>query len=200
MSKIRIRQILTGLFLLVVVAATLNFGILPQYNSFQERIQEAAQVDTLTGVELDELSRLQELAKIQPAIENQLEYLETSIPLDIQISGFVDILDVLAARNDIEIEFLRIGEVLPYLPPEGVLAEESVEKALERTNKRLIGVPVDFSVIGTYANLVSFMDELQKSPRTTVIQEVSMSSATSSRAYSLTLQTLIFSIGLPAEE
>lgn len=166
---------------------------MPQLQNFQQKLEEANAVDVQTNVQLDELRRLQELAEIQPAIESQLTYLDASVPSDLRISSYVDILDELAARNDITISLLRIGGASPYVPQEPVAAEEKVVALVEANGGRLLATPIDLSVNGTYANLVSFMNELQKSPRTTVIQSGNLSFSGGQQT-SLSLQTLIFSI------
>lgn len=198
MSRILIRQILTGLFIVAVIALSLNYGILPQSRSFLEKIEEANRTDTLSSLELEELQRLKRLSEIQPQIELQLDYLHDAIPLDIEISAYVDILDELVARNGVQINFIQIDDALLYTLPEHVAAEELLTKAIERSEERLNSIPIDFAVTGSYANLVSFMDELQKAPRTTLIQSATLSAGTGTRTYSLTLQTLIFSIS-PAQ-
>lgn len=192
MSQVLIRQILVGLFVLSSVLATINFGMLPQFASFQEKIDSANQVDLIASIELEELRRLQALDAVKPVIESQLVELEEAIPKDFQYSAFVDILDALADQSDVDINFLTIGDTSPYSPPETIATEPEVQPALEKVAGRLSSIPVDFSVSGSFNNLLNFMGQLQKSPRTTVIQVVSLSGT--GGQVNLTLQTSIYSI------
>ncbi|MFM7013807.1 MAG: hypothetical protein ACKOXT_02285 [Actinomycetota bacterium] len=192
MNKILIRQIFTVVVLVAVVGLTVNFGILPQFANFNEKLKSAEQTDRLTSIELDQLRKLQELAEIQPAIEKQLDYLTAAVPGDIEVSNYVDQLDVLAERNSVAIEFLTFGDVAPFVLPEYVASEETVQPYVSKVGESIRAIPVDFAVTGSYANLIAFMGELQSAPRTTVIQSASLSSGQTSRVFNLTIKTLIF--------
>ena len=192
MRNIVVRQVLVIISLLVTVGLTINFGILPGWSNFQEKLRETEQSDLLINIELERLQHLQELDRNQPALENQLNFLNTAIPNDLEISNFVDILDVLAERNDVTIEFFVIGDVAPYIIPEHIAADEDLVKASERVGETLRAIPVDFSVSGAYANLVSFIGELQLSPRITLIDNLSLTTSTGTRSLSLGLKTYIF--------
>lgn len=200
MNNPRLRSLLTGLVLLAVVALTGYFGILPQVTMFNERISQAVEVDAQTSIELVRLQQLQDLEKIQPAIEAQLASLKNAIPSEVEISKYVDILDILAARNNVEIQSLTISDAIPYLPPEHIATDETIAPAIEQLGGALGGIPIAFVVSGSYGNLVSFMGEIQASPRTTVIQSATLTSLGISSSYSLNLTTLIFAVAEPVTE
>lgn len=192
MRSVVMRQVLVGLALLAVIALTINFGILPNWSNFQAKVEETEQSDVLISIELQRLQHLQELDRNLEAIEAQREFLVDEIPHDLEISDFVDILDILAERNDVTIEFFVVGNVAPYVLPEHISADEDLVPAAERVGDKLQAIQVDFSVSGDYPNLVSFIGELQLSPRITLIDNLSLTTSGEARTLSLGLKTYIF--------
>lgn len=151
-------ELLLSLFLVIFLAI---FAIQPTLLTMSDLIQERKEKIELVDKLKKKTSALQSAQTSYAQAVPQLPQLDEAIPRQPQLMRSIKIIEKLATENNVIIKSLASATI-----PEENIAEATTTR-LEQVN-----LPITVVISGDYLNIRSFVEDLQKSRRTYIVEKI----------------------------
>jgi Tfp pilus assembly protein PilO len=213
MSNNRLVNLLIGLGIVVVLLLGWFFGVSP----LLEQVNAAnVQTDNLRSGNLASEAKLANLKKqyanIGP-LQEKLEKLQESIPVDADISGFLAEINTLSAAAGVTLTNLTVNDAAEYVAPGTTVAPANPDPnatpaapdsgtvatpAAPDPSTGLVAIPIKVIVSGPYANVMAFVGALQSGTRLLYASKLTVVASTSDPSFSGQIDGNIYALPLPA--
>ncbi|MDQ1582797.1 MAG: hypothetical protein QOF36_851 [Microbacteriaceae bacterium] len=208
----RNRLWLIGLVAVMVAVVALGWllGIQPQLAAAANADQQRATVQTQNAANETVLAKLKKDYGSIEELKQQLVSLRQSVPASADMSSFVTELDSLSAAHQITVKTITVSDAMPYTPPAAPVPAPASTASPSATptpaptaaapaaptappappavtNSKItaanfIAIPVQLSLVGTYSNVLDFVNGLQMGPRLFLVTTFSTTASTDTTA------------------
>jgi Tfp pilus assembly protein PilO len=177
MTKMRQWSLMTVIVVIVVFAGGWFLLVKPQKSQISSVKSQATSQQQANQVLLQQIAARQGQQKQLPHEQAQLQKLATQIPTAVDEPGIIRDLSAAASGAGVNMLSLTPSAVIP-IPASVVAAPTGSATLPSAAAGQLIELPVSISVIGSYANIESYFQLLEKMPRAILVPQFSVCPAT----------------------
>lgn len=174
MNSSRLWTLGSVLVIVALIAGTWFVGISPQLAEAAKANSERANVETLNAKHAVTLASLKAQFEKLPELEADLEEVRVAVPASDESAELLRQLHSLADAAGVTITDLVVSSperfVAPIEPPE----DQELAAALGSvTPENFLFIPVEQTVAGEHADVMNYVDALQKGERTFLVHDLS---------------------------
>jgi Tfp pilus assembly protein PilO len=197
MQQHRIISLLSVLVMLIIPVIGWFLVAQPQFSAAATADQQRAETEAQIQVSSAVVAQLKADSAKLPDLNDDLNKLRTSIPADVDSSGYIDGLDALAQLSHVAIVGLTVDQPLVYTPavapadPNAVAPDAAAsgddaaatpppppsDPAIVTSplidGSNFVTIPVSIDINGEWGGILSFVDGLQSSPRLFLVTTLS---------------------------
>jgi Tfp pilus assembly protein PilO len=225
MQKHRIISLASILAMLIIPLLGWLLVAQPQLAAAGTADQQRADMEAQIAASATVVAQLKADSEKLPELNDDLDELRTSIPADVDSSGYLDGLNALAERAGVSVTGLTVDNSRAYIaatpPDQGTVAPAAggaapdpaatqapapppvVDPAIVTspliTSENFVTVPVTVELTGTLEQLKIFIQGLQSSPRLFLVSDLDISEQQGSSVMTSTIGGFIYAIptGVP---
>jgi Tfp pilus assembly protein PilO len=191
----RYRQmIIAALICLVTVTLTMFAGVNPMMDAANNANLGTEQNDALLNLEISKVHHLQMLTRNKTVMDAQAQQLADAMPEEPHVSTLVDALNGYANSNGLVVTSLTVGDPEKYVVAGKVHAQKEFQQALLKAGSSIKDIPVNLTVDGSFNALLSFLNDVENSPRVTLVKSLDFQAAQVPGHYVLDLQAYVFMV------
>jgi Tfp pilus assembly protein PilO len=183
MQQHRIISLLSILVMVLIPVVGWFLVAQPQLAAATAADQQRADLEAQVQVSSAVVAQLKADSAKLPELNDDLNKLRTSIPANVDSSGYIDGLDALATVSGVVITGLTVEQPVVYTPAVSTAAPPAASGDAEEgedppaqpdpaivtspliTSENFVAIPVTIEVAGGWAPVLNFVDGLQSSPR-----------------------------------
>ena len=191
----RYRQMIYAAVISVTaVIVTMYLGVNPMLSSAATANLGTDQNDAILNVEIQRIHHLQMLTRNHDVVAAQLAKLSDAMPEEPHVSQMVDDLNGYANSNGLVVTSLTVGDPEKYVVPGKVHAQKEFQPAMLKAGNALKDIPVNLTVDGNFNSLLAFLDDLQNSPRVTLVRSLNFQAGQTPENFTLDIQAYVFMV------
>lgn len=191
----RYRQMIyAAVISITAILVTMYLGVNPMLNAAATANLGTDQNDAILNVEIQRIHHLQMLTRNHDVVAAQLAQLSDSMPEEPHVSQMVDALNGYANSNGLVVTSLTVGDPEKYVVPGKVHAQKEFQAAMAKAGTALKDIPVTLTVDGNFNALLAFLDDLQNSPRVTLVRSLDFQPAQTPGNFTLQIQAYVFMV------
>jgi Tfp pilus assembly protein PilO len=167
---------LIGTFVLIVVmlAGTFLIGVSPQLSAAAIAATEKADVEAQNVGHEQTLARLKEQYSEIDSLRTDLDALRKELPADPEQAALLNEIGDLAVANSVVVDNINLDLPEPYVAGDSVDREVAAATPSVSAGNFFV-VPLQMRVIGTSANALAFVKQLQNGTRLILVYELNVS-------------------------
>jgi len=187
-------MIIAALIVVVAVLLTMNLGVTPMLNAAASANLGTSQNDAVMNVEISRIHHLQMLTRNDDTVDAQLVQMSESMPEEPKVSAMVDSLNGFANANGLVVTELNVGDPEKYVVPGKIHAQKEFQLAMVKAANNIKDIPVSLTVDGEFDSLLQFMDDLENSPRVTLIKNFEFQRGQTPGNFTLQINAYVFMV------
>jgi Tfp pilus assembly protein PilO len=166
MTKIRQWSILTVVAVIIVFAAGWFLMVKPQKSKATDLRAQAQSAQQANQVLAAQIASLQQQEKDLPQQQAALRKFATQVPDNPAEPTIIRQLSAAANGAGVDLVSMTPGEATPVT---SAAAATTSSSTLSPTSAPLVGLPISIAITGTYPNVESFFQSLEKLPRALLV-------------------------------